>query len=426
MKRSLLGVAASLLCLSAPAEAQYAPHASEGDVAAVSSEEARATEESATAEASPREKLSRALRPVGPNSRVFEVGGYIQPSFEYTADTDFNPNDFDGFNFRATRLFARSYYEVAPEKLSVGARVELDFAQGNAIIKDLFGSVGLFKDRIFIDLGQAKMAFSQFLLAGDGVRQFALPRPVEPNIGRLAATRDRGARVRLSLPLGRAHLNWFASVTNGGGENVNRNQDSKFIYATFAEVAPLGAITLNEADLDRSPLRFAAGGSFGYTPSIESSTFGNPGVDNKEVRYALHARLVYRGLSARGEYLSVKQGAPGDGSPGPLRKGWYAQAGYILPWLEWPAIELVARVQQFDLDGTRDGFEDTAATGLVNYDVTGTRRFEVGVNLYVLDHRFKAQLTYRVTQLTEGLPKDTAGNRLIGDSIFLTVQFGAF
>ena len=373
----------------------------------------------------PRERLHQMLQPLGPESRVFSVGGYIQPSFEYTGDTPFNPNDYDGFNFRATRLFARARYSLIEDQLTVGARVELDFAEGNAVIKDLFGTVGLWGDRLLLDFGQSKMAYSQFLLTGDGVRQFALPRNFEPNFGRLAGYRDRGVRARLNVPIGQAHLTWFVSLMNGEGENVNRNQDSRFLYSTFLEIAPLGRMSMDEPDLLRGPLRVAGGGSLAYTPSIGASTFGNPGVNNSELRYGVHGRLSYRGLAVRGEYLGIAQERPEDGSPQVHRRGWYVQAGYILPWIDWPAIELVSRVQQFDLDTTRDGFE-SAATGLIIFDVVATRRYEVGVGAYLLDHRLKAQVLYRVTQLLEGNPTDTNGNRLIGDSLFFTLQFGAF
>lgn len=366
------------------------------------------------------DRMSSRLRPLSLGDDYVTLGGYVSPVFDAVGNTEADTNDYEGFALRTSRVIVTTNYDFN-ENFSAGAKIELDFLSGGVTTTDAYAQMEFWKKRIRFSAGQMKTAFSLSQLTSDSSRQFARGRGLSPTASRLQGYRDRGLRLDVSVPIGQTHLTWIASVSNGEGMNVNRNVDSRLLYSTFLDFAPLGELSMGEADLENSPFRFAVGGSAWHTPNVSASEFGFAGRGSAETRYALHGRLKFRGLSVRGEYLaSHSEKMPGQDQI--LRRGWYAQAGYVLPWLDWPQIELVARVEQVDLNDLLTGFE----TSTTDFEVTKLRRFELGANAYLLDHRIKVMAVYRRVTPLEGPNRAANGERHFGDEFTIGMQFGAF
>lgn len=373
-----------------------------------------------SASASLRRRVDARLGPIRVAGDHLTLGGYVHTAFDATKNTESNPNDFEGFALRASRLMAATAFDLT-DNVGVGMKVELDFQQGGVTATDAYATLNFLDDRLSLRVGQFKTAYSLSQLTGDTERQFARPRAGAPTADRLDGYRDRGFRLDVNVDAGPVHITSFTSVSNGDGANVNRNVDSRFLYATFLDVAPLGKVSLDEADLANSPFGFGLGGSLWYTPEVAATEFGIAGRGESETRFAVHARLKYRGLSLRGEYLAA-HGEKALGGDQILRRGWYAQAGYVLPWVRWPQLEVVARVQQVDLNDTLTGFEATNP----DFEVAKTRRIEAGLNLYLVDHRIKLQVLYRHTEILEGPLLAPTGDRYFGDDVTVGLQVGAF
>lgn len=367
-----------------------------------------------------RERVSDRLRPLSLGEDYVTLGGYVSPVFDYVGNTEGNANDYDGFALRTSRLIVTTNYDFN-ENFSAGARVELDFLSGGVSTTDAYAQMEFWQKRIRFSAGQMKTAFSLSQLTSDAGRQFAHGRGLTPSSSRLRGFRDRGIRLDLNLPVGIGHLTWIMSVTNGDGLNVNRNVDSRFLYSTFIDYAPLGELGMDEPDLNNSAFRFGVGGSAWHTPQVSASEFGFAGRGVAETRYAVHGRLKVRGLSLRGEYMA----SHGEKIPDEdqiLRRGWYAQAGYVLPWLDWPQLEVVARFEQVDLNNLLTGFESDP----LDLENAKLRRFELGLNAYLVDHRIKAMAVYRRVAVIEGSNRGPSGDRHLGDEFTIGLQFGAF
>ena len=367
-----------------------------------------------------RQRLAAALNPIPLGTDHVRVGTYVRAAFDSTVNTESNPADYEGFSIRNARIFAEADYDVN-DMFGVGAKIEFDFRQGNPQTTDAYASLRFLRDRLQLHVGQLKTAYSLSQMMSDTRRQFGPERENVTSPETLRAWRDRGLRLDVELPVGDGYLIWRTTFGNGDGANDYRNEDSRFVYSTFVDYQPLGEMPLEEADLVRSPLLVSFGGSAWYTPSIGHSEFGIIAPNTSELRYSGHARLKYRGLSLQGEYMGVEM--EGDvGSSRVLRRGWYAQAGYVLPAPIWPQIEIVGRFSQVDLDNTRTGFENTTP----DFFVAKTRHIEAGANVYFVDHRVKLQLTYRHTDLLEGPSRPATGDRYFGDTITMSLQVGAF
>lgn len=370
--------------------------------------------------------LDARLRPFESPQSLFTLGGYIQPSFEGTFDSDADANDYDGFYFRNSRLIAALNHELT-DHFAYGAKIELEFQRGTPQIVDLYGQLDFIDRMISVKVGQFKVAFSLSQLTSDGRRQFALSRSGETNVFALNGFRDRGIRLDFNFDTGPVAWTLMTSLTNGDGPNDIRNDDQRFLYAAFLDIAPLGRFTLDEPDLANSPFRIGFGGSVWGTDSIGNDEFGlSAGLG--EARAAGHVRVHFRGLSLRGEYLWARRSGP-DGISGgeTYRRGFYAQAGYVLPWIDWPQLEVSFRFQNYDLDNNQSGSEGvTTDLSALDITVADTNRYEVGLAAYILDHRLKVQAIYRITDLQEGFTTDENGDRVLGDAVLVNLQVGAF
>lgn len=360
-----------------------------------------------------------------------QLGGYVQPTFEYTEDTEFNEDDYDGFAFRNARLTASGDFGVHPE-LAAGGGVELELGDGGVSLLDVFASLSWRDDLLAVDLGQFKTPFSLLELTSESSVQFPLARGGEVTPRRLLLGRDRGLQLRSAFTPGDAWIEARLGVFNGQGANSLKNFDSEFLWAGRLEVHPLGRVSPGEPDLDHSDFGVAGGFSSSYTARNGNNVFGLDTVGAEQLRFGGDLRMKFRGLSLRGEYLSTSTRPEGEDEVG----AWaaYAQIGYVLPQPSWPQLELVFRWSRVDLDGSSEGYTSATSnpeTGepgeflvFTDFDRTLHQRLEFGTNLYLLEHRAKVGVVYRRTDLLEGARTDTNGDPLFGDAVFVTMQVG--
>lgn len=346
------------------------------------------------------------------------LGGYVQPGFVSQVDTPFNSADsHDGFEFANARLTAKGKQELN-DHFFLGLEFGFDVATGNFDPKDVFGTLGLKNELVMLDVGQMKQPFGLALMQSEAQLQF----PLAARVRELAFGRDQGARLRGQVDLDPMWIGWGVMIANGeGGFRARRNIDDEFIYTGRVEVS-LHEPFKSESDLWDSDLQVTAGGSFGYTPSLGKG-FGIDDVGLAETRYGADLRAVFHGATARAELIGAKRDGR-DGASDVNRRAIAVQAGYVLPLpFRRPQIEPVARVEISDINRGEDGFpagEDPVV------DNTERRTLEFGANVYIEEHRAKLQIAYRLTDLLEGPKTDGDGNPLIGDEVFVFMQFGWF
>ncbi len=377
-------------------------------------------------------KADNFFRPLKVGEDVFALGGYIQPAYKHIMDTNFNNEDSDGFIFKNARLTARAAYEFN-SWFAMQAKFNFDVSQGAFLVRDIVGSLIFLKRALMLDVGQFKVPYSLLELTPESDLQFAMP----AQISRVALGRDRGLQLSGEIDAGsNVWLAYQLGVFNGEGANALENTDSKFMYAARFEIAPLGPLSMGEADLEKSDIRFGLSGGFVYIPSVARQDLGKGDLEAKEWRYNGALRLKFKGLSLRGEYLGAKVdlkdpeagSAAAAGSKDYKRYAFYAQAGYVLPfpWFNTPKFELVFRYDQSDINDEQDGWTVDAQGNkqYILWDYSELRHIDVGANMYVFDNRLKFSFLYRLTDFLEGPKTDSNGDVLLGDSIFVMMQIG--
>lgn len=380
------------------------------------------------------EKADNFFRPLKIGEDVFTLGGYLQPAYKHVMDTSFNNEDTDGFIIRNARLTAKAAYEFN-SWFAMQARFNFDVSQGAFLVKDIAGSLIFLKRAIMLDVGQFKVPYSLLELTPESDMQFAM----NAQISRLALGRDRGIQLAGEIDAG-ANV-WLAyqfGIFNGEGSNALENTDSKFMYTGRFEIAPLGPLSLSEADLENSDIRLGLSGGFVYIPSVARQDLGKGDLEAEEWRYNGALRLKFKGLSLRGEYLgasvNLKDPEAGvvtdDSNKDYKRYAFYAQAGYVLPfpWFKTPKFELVFRYDQSDINDEQDGYTVDAQgeRQYILWDYSELRHIDVGANMYVFDNRLKLSFLYRLTDLLEGPKTNSSGGVLLGDAIFVMMQLGWF
>ncbi len=346
-------------------------------------------------------------------------GGYFQPGFVAVKDTPFNNADIDGFVFQNARLTGAGTMR-ATEQLGAEYRFDFDVAQGTFLVRDVRGSLVWFDGALAVDVGQFKVPFLLAELTSESKLQFAAPTDVR----RLSYGRDRGLQVRGEGELGGVFLAAQAGVFNGEGQNVANNIDDDYTYAGRLEVHPLGEVPAGEPDLDDSPLRVAVGGSFLYSPTVARKDLSLGDAGAEEWRAAGELRLKWRGVSLRGEIVTAQ--LSGDGAAQEYgRQAFYAQAGYVLPFGFVPKLEIAARFARYDLNDAEDGYVPVGdRLQFEVQDNAETQVVDVGLNAYVVGHRLKVMLMYRLTDFQEGAEVDEDRDVLIGDTFYAFLQFG--
>ena len=174
----------------------------------------------------------------------------------------------------------------------------------------------------------------------------------------------------------------------------------------------------------RARLRVAVGGSFLYSPTVARKDLSLGDAGAEEWRAAGELRLKWRGLSVRGEFVTAQ--LSGDSAAQEYgRRAFYAQAGYVLPLDFVPKLELVARFARYDLNDEEDGYVPVGdRLQFEVQDNAETQQVDVGLNAYVVGHRLKVMLMYRLTDFQEGAEVDEDRDVLIGDTFYAFLQLG--
>lgn len=342
------------------------------------------------------------------------LGGFIQPAFTYVADTEFNDDDTDGFEFNNARIIGLGDIEIY-EGFGAGFRFNFDVNRGNFLVRDVYGTLHYRRDLAALDVGQLKTPLGMALLQSEAKLQF----PISPATRKLSFGRDIGIQARTDFPVGPVWFHLAAMVANGEqGFRQRRNLDNEFVYVGRLEVAPLGRMERTEPDLENSDFQLTAGFSAGHNSAL-TNDLGIQDAGATETKFEGDLRMWFKGATIRAEYLRAFRGE-NDSGPGFGRYGLVVQAGYVLPIpIPLPQFELVSKLQMFDVNMDLDGAE--GADYVV--DNTETRIIQVGLNAYLAKHAAKVQAMYQLTDLLEGPQVDQNGDVLLGDLFMLAFQF---
>jgi len=167
----------------------------------------------------------------------------------------------------------------APEQITISYRP----------VKDLSFAVGY--QRIHFSLGQAQViALSMFPTRPEPTALFH----VGADAGLLASygSEEGVVHVRAGVFDGLSLNQTFPGHTSRGP-----------VLSVSLEIAPLGAMLPLEADFKGSPFRFALHAGVVHRLGTAYDPAGYRGVGFDDLRFALSARLAFRGLYAQGEYL---------------------------------------------------------------------------------------------------------------------------
>jgi hypothetical protein len=332
----------------------------------------------------------RALR-AGKDSLM--LGGWIRPGFTYVADSDFNDDDTDGFDFDDARLIGYGDLEIY-EGFGASFRFNFDVNRGNFAVRDTYGSLTYKKDLIALDIGQLKTPLGMSLIQSQSKMQF----PINTIIRRLAFGRDLGVQARSDFNIGQVWFHLAAMMANGeGGFRQRRNLDNEFVYVGRLEISPFERMERSESDLKNSDFQLSAGFSGGHNSAL-TNDLGLQDAGASETKIQGDLRMWFKGASIRGEYLHGFR-SDNDAGPGFERYGLVVQAGYVLPIpIPLPLFEIVARYQQADVNMSLQGDEDEDYV----IDNTETRVLQFGANAYFAKHAAKLQVMYQLTDLLEG------------------------
>lgn len=351
----------------------------------------------------------RALR-AGKDSLM--LGGWIRPGFTYVADSEFNDDDSDGFDFDDARLIGMGDVEIY-EGFGASFRFNFDVNRGNFAVRDTYGSLTYKKDLVALDVGVFKTPLGLSLLQSQAKMQF----PVNSIIRRLAFGRDLGFQLRSDFSIGDVWFHVAGMMANGeGGFRVRRNLDNRFLYVGRVEVSPLGRMDRTESDLKESDFQLSVGFSAGHNASL-TNDLGLQDAGADETKIVGDLRMWWKGASVRGEYLHGFR-SDNEAGPGFDRYGAVVQAGYVLPIpIPLPQFELVVRYQQADVNTELEGDEDDEYL----IDNTETRIVQFGANAYFAKHAAKLQAMYQLTDLLEGRVP-TGEDIPIGDAFVVAIQ----
>lgn len=353
----------------------------------------------------------RALR-AGKDSLM--LGGWIRPGFTYVVDSDFNEDDADGFEFYDARLIGRGDLRIARD-FGASFRFNFDVNRGNFAVRDTYGTLWYRNDLAALDVGLLKTPLGLSLLQSQSSMQL----PVNTILRRLAFGRDLGAQLRTEFSVGQVWMHVAAMVSNGdSGFRQRRNIDDSLVVTGRVEVAPFGKMKREEADLANSDFQLALGFSAGHSGAL-TNDLGLQDTGAEETKLEGDLRMWFRGASVRAEYLRCMRG-DNDAGPGFARYGLSVQAGYVLPIpLSLPKFEVVARLQQADVNSSLAG--DEGADYLI--DNAEMRVIDIGVNAYFAKHAAKLQVAYQLTDLLEG-SVPTGEDVPVGDAVLVSAQFG--
>lgn len=358
-----------------------------------------------------------------------KLSSYLQGRYSVIANTDFDPDDQNGFDLNDARLEGSGKVKTARGDLFL--KLQCDFGGGGFSLKDGYGGWAPWKALQFT-VGQMKVPFAYSVLHSTRTMQL----PDQQLNNKIGWGRDLGLKVSGDAELTKIAerpfvLHYAVGAFNGEGENQFTNTNDRNLYAGRLLVQPMGKIGSDESDLSPCvgfgdegcdpdalrPLRVALGASFGHDPL--SARGKNFDLNREETRWGIDAHLKWSGLSLHAEYL--RGDLPATAADGAFaREGWYVQAGYNPGWFDW--LEPVVRYEAYDYDTARDNTGPGAAPDQVGFQARTRTTF--GLNAFITGYDGRLMLAYVMTDLQEGLSESPQGDPLYGDRVVLQAQIG--
>lgn len=276
-------------------------------------------------------------------SRKFQIAGYGQFRYQYF-EADRMPNasgvsKSDGFDVRRVYLDVKG--NLSPYW---GYRFQVDFASSPKLI-DAYADLKL-KDYLNLTIGQQLIPFSIDNLTsntkGDFIDRSQATEPFTARAGDVVGNqngRDIGvvASGNLFKHGNRFLADYKIGLFNGQGINVSDNNETKDLVARFV-VHPIAGLDLGASYLN---------GKGNYKVGAATVPTNQ---DRSRIGYELN--YEYKGFSARGEYITGKDGQTD-------KAGYYAQAGYyLIP----QALQVVGKYDVYD---PNTDIDDNALTNYV-------------------------------------------------------------
>ncbi len=312
------------------------------------------------------------LRSVDENFKL-QIGGWIQPRYEYTYRSG-DAENLSSFFMRRVRLDLRG--NVFTPDLTF--RVMSEFAR-TANLRD--GWINYeFDDRLQVRFGQFTLPFQWHRYVGPRRQHFAERSRVSETFG-FPQGRDIGAGLH-----GRnaaRTLVYGVGIFDGAGRNIERSDSSGNVVTGRITHALLGTVPREESDLEwsQAPVLAIGAGLQGATRNpVRQWDLGRSATDNRradwgaataDVRFALH------GFSIAGEGF-VRRVRPDDPFVDDYTgAGWGATAGYFIMREK---CELVGRYNRFRLDTDDPATQET--------------EWGLGINIYHRGHDWKTRINY--------------------------------
>ncbi|MBT8494959.1 MAG: OprO/OprP family phosphate-selective porin [Deltaproteobacteria bacterium] len=283
-----------------------------------------------------------------PSRELFRINGYIQPQFDFRYRPSAFPRDRTNYGASATRTglimtgeplakWSYTFHVVMSAGLlnNVGS-IEVIDRDGDGTPEDVAerrqSNPGIFIERAVVDyrpmdsmrvrLGQMRIPFT----IQNQSPNFSLlfPGRSGPNQFFLSGT-DLGGLVTYSHPLFQAS----AGVFNGTGADNTTASVRGLLYALRFDVNPLGDFPFSGVVNRSGPLRVGLGAGLLYFPSEQFEASGFEGINVRDLRASLSARVKVGGLYAQAELLR-RQRTDNLSSRPVIATGGYAQGSYYI------------------------------------------------------------------------------------------------
>jgi hypothetical protein len=317
-----------------------------------------------------------------------EIGGYVQPGFQFLVRPAARPKDEVDYGFfgEAGLLVDAKPFEMWRASFELLFSVDTIIEDVEAIDEDndeAVDGIAVFrKDRFALSIEHATIDFvpiEMFQLRGGIMRipfslqqqsantQTVFPERSEPNEIFLSGA-DIGALAEGNFAEGIFVASFGVFNGDSLGFELPNTEVKGVVLAARADVNPFGEFLSEEGDVKRGPFRLGIGGGMMFRPAtIYDERTGTEPRNTFDLRFAASLRMAYRGLYVGAEYFRRQQSDDFTFRP-EVADGAYAQ------------------VQVFVPIGTRLGIEPAARVGFVAADQTFDPRFtgflEGGVNFY--------------------------------------------
>jgi hypothetical protein len=280
---------------------------------------------------------------------LYRLNGYIQPQFDFRYRPSAFPRDRTNYGASATRMglilsgepldkWSYTFHLViSAGQLNTVSGVEVIDRDGDGVADGINAvqqsNPGIFIERAVIDyqavdsvrvrLGQMRIPFT----IQNQSPNFSLlfPGRSGPNQFFLSGT-DLGGLVTYA----HSHFQVSGGVFNGTGADNTTASVRGLLYALRFDVNPLGEFPFSGVVNSSQPLRVGFGAGLLYFPSEQFEASGFEGINVRDLRASVSARIKLGGLYAQAEILR-RQRTDNLSSRPVIATGGYAQGSYYIP-----------------------------------------------------------------------------------------------